>query len=96
MLAIAPQANVSDRRGDKERMPRGLSGVKRSLDDVRMNKPNANVLMLTARITERMETSGQMAEAVSFVSNLWEQRNGSWQLVDVTIASASSISRGLR
>jgi hypothetical protein len=33
---------------------------------------------------------------VSFISNIWEQRSGSWQLLDVRIVSASSIGRALR
>jgi hypothetical protein len=99
MAAIAPQANVSDDRGEKERLPRGLSGVKRSIEDVRMTiipSGATQTAMLTARMTERMETAGQMASSVSFISNMWEQRNGSWQLLDVRIASPSSISRTLR
>ena len=95
MTAIAPQANVSDVRGDKERLPRGLTGVKRSLEDVKLQVVAPGAL-LTARMTERMETTGQMALAVSFVSNIWEQRNGSWQWIDVRIVSASSLSKALR
>jgi hypothetical protein len=37
-----------------------------------------------------------MAEAVSFISNIWEERNGSWHLIDVRIVSVSSLSRALR
>jgi ketosteroid isomerase-like protein len=77
-------------------MRRGLVGVKRSLEDVKMIVAGP-AATLTARVTERMDGAGEMASTVSLVSNIWEQRNdGSWQLVDVQIASPSSISRTLR
>ena len=96
MAAIAPQANVSDSRNEKERMPRGLVGVKRSLEDVKMIAAGP-AATLTARVTERMEGAGEMASRVSLISNIWEQqRDGSWQLIDVRIVSPSGISRTLR
>ena len=92
MAAIAPQANVSDSRNEKERMPRGLVGVKRSLEDVKI-VPAGPAATLTARVTERMEGAGEMASRVSLISNIWEQqRDGSWQLIDVRIVSPSGIS----
>ena len=42
-----------------------------------------------------METGGQMAQAVSFISHMWTQRNGSWQLYDVRIVSAAELSRAV-
>lgn len=97
MASISPQANVSDNRAEKERMPRGLSGVRRTLDEVRFQSAGTEVI-LTARMTERMDNAaaGQMAQAVSFVSQMWTQRNGGWQLMDVRIMSASAIARSLR
>ena len=97
MASISPQANVSDNRAEKERMPRGLSGVRRTLDEVRFQSAGTEVI-LTARMTERMDNAaaGQMAQAVSFVSQMWTQRTGSWQLMDVRIMSASAIARSLR
>jgi hypothetical protein len=97
MTSISPQATVSDQRGEKERLPGGLSGVRRSLDDVRVQVAGSEVL-LTARMTERMENTaaGQMAQAVSFISQMWTQRNGNWQLTDVRIMSAAAIARSLR
>ena len=97
MASISPQANVSDNRAEKERMPRGLSGVRRTLDEVRFQSAGTEVI-LTARMTERMDNAaaGQMAQAVSVVSQMWTQRNGSWQLMDVRIMSASAIARSLR
>lgn len=98
MTAISgTQSNVSDDRNDKEKLPRGLAGVRRSLDDVQVKVIGAEA-MLTARMTERMEdtASGKMAQAVSYVSHMWSQRNGVWQLHDVRIVSASALSRSLR
>ena len=94
MASISPQVNVSDDREDKERLPRGLTGVRRSLEDVNLQVfgPEA---MLTARMTERVEnsTSGQMA--VSYVHHMWTQRNGTWQLHEVRIISAATLSRAV-
>ena len=97
MASISPQATVSDNRAEKERLPRGLSGVRRTLDEVRLQSAGSEVI-LTARMTERMDNAaaGQMAQAVSYVSQMWTQRNGGWQLMDVRILSASAIARSLR
>jgi hypothetical protein len=97
MASISPQATVSDQRAEKERLPVGLNGVRRSLDEVRVQVAGSEVL-LTARMTERMENAaaGQMAQAVSFVSQMWTQRNGSWQLMDVRLMSAAAIAQSLR
>ena len=97
MASISPQVNVTDNRGDKERLPRGLTGVRRTLDDVNVQVVNSEAIF-TARMTERMENiaAGQSAQAVSFVSHMWTQRNGNWQLHDVTIVSASTLARNLR
>ena len=97
MASISPQVNVTDDRGDKERLPRGLTGVRRTLDDVNVQVVNSEAIF-TAKMTERMEnlTAGQSAQAVAFVSHMWTQRNGSWQLHDVRIVSASTLARPLR
>ena len=73
MAAISAQVNIADDRGEKERLPRGLPGVRRSLDDVNFRASrrlgDRKEAMLTARMTERMENTaaGQMATAVSYV-----------------------------
>jgi hypothetical protein len=95
MAAISgAQVSVTDDRAEKERLPAGLAGVRRSLDESRMQVfgPEA---MLTAKMTERVDdaTAGRMA--VSFVSLMWSQRNGVWQLHDVRIVSASSLNRAV-
>ena len=97
MASISPQVNVNDNRGDKERLPRGLTGVRRTFDAVNVQVVNSEAIF-TARMTERMEdlAAGQSAQAVSFVSHMWTQRNGSWQLHDVTLVSASSLAGRLR
>ena len=97
MTAIAPAASIADDRPDKERLPRGLAGVKRSLDDVKFRIFSESEAMLTARMTERMENAGagQMASAVSFVSHMWTLRNGTWYMHDVRIVSASTLNRAL-
>jgi hypothetical protein len=97
MAAISAKVSVDDDREDKERLPKGLSGVQRSLDDVKFQTFGQQA-MLTAKMTERMDdaAAGQMAEAVSFVSQIWLQRNGTWQLETVRIVSAAGLARALR
>jgi hypothetical protein len=93
MAAVSSSpVNVSDDRPDKEKLPRGLAGVRRSLEDVNVQVfgPEA---MLTAKMTERMDDAGRMASSVAFVSHMWTQRNGVWQLHDVRIVSAATLSR---
>ncbi len=96
MASISPQVTITDDRGDKERLPRGLNGVQRSLNDVNFRQFGSEA-MLTARMTERMENTnaGQMASAVSFISHTWTQRNGAWQLYAVRIMSAATLSKAL-
>ena len=94
MASISAQVHVVDNRRDKERLPRGLTGVRRTLDDVNLQVFNSEAIF-TARMTERMENlaAGQSAQTVSFVSHMWTQRNGIWQLHDVRIVSASTLAR---
>ena len=67
------------------------------MEDVKVQVVNSEAIF-TARMTERMENiaAGQSATTVSFVSNMWTQRNGSWQLYDVRIVSASSLKGTVR
>ena len=101
MAAISAQVSVADDRGEKERLPRGLPGVRRSLDDVNFRvietTGDRKEAMLTARMTERMDNSaaGQMATAVSYVAHMWTQQNGTWNLHHVRIVSASTLSRAV-
>lgn len=97
MASISAQVTIADDRSDKERLPRGLTGVQRSLEDVNFSTVTSEA-MLTARMTERMENAaaGQMAQTVTFVHFMWSQRNGSWQLHSVRMVSMSNLSRALR
>lgn len=97
MTAISAKVNVSDDRGQNERLPRGLNEVRRSLEDVNFQQVGSEAI-ITARMTERMDdaSAGKMAQAVSFVAHMFTQRNGAWQLYDVRIVSASSLSQSLR
>ena len=97
MSALAPGANVSDDRGVKEKLPNGLNGVRRSFEDVDF-KVFGSEAMLTAKMTERMDNAaaGQMAQAVAYISYIWTQKNGAWQLYDIRIVSASALSRALK
>jgi hypothetical protein len=99
MAAISTQVTIDDDRGEKERMPRGLLGVRRSLDDVNFRvfetSADRKEAMLTARMTERMENTAASQMAVSYVSHMWTQRNGAWQLHSVRIVSASALSRAV-
>ena len=97
MAAISAQVSVQDERTDKERLPRGLNAVRRTLDEVQF-RVVASEAMLTARMTERMDdtASAQMAQAVTFVHQMWSLRNGTWQLHTVRLMSASALTRALR
>lgn len=97
MASISPKVNIADDRGDKDRLPRGLTGVRRTLDDVNVQVFSSEA-MLTARMTERMENAaaGQSAQSVAYVSHMWTQRNGTWQLYDVRIVSSSTLGRAVR
>jgi hypothetical protein len=97
MASISPQVNVADDRAERERLPRGLPAVRRSLDDVKFQQVSDDTAMLTARMTERMDdaSAGKMATAVSLVSHIYMRKNGSWQLFDVRIVSASTLGKAL-
>ena len=97
MASISPQVNVADDRAERERLPRGLPAVRSSLEDVNFRLVSSDTAMLTARMTERMDDApgGKMAAAVSFISHIYTQKNGSWQLFDVRIVSASTLSKAL-
>jgi hypothetical protein len=98
MAAVATaDMSVSDERTDNERLPRGLAGVRRTLDDVNMQVFGDNAL-LTARMTERFDdvVGARMLMASSFVSQMWARRAGRWQLDNVRIVGAATLSRIVR
>ena len=89
--------SVSDERTEKERLPQGLAGVRRGLEDVNLQAFGENAIF-TAKITERWENIGvaRMAMSDSFVSQIWTRRAGTWRLTDVRIVSASTLNRTFR
>jgi hypothetical protein len=89
--------SVSDERTGKERLPQGLAGVRRSLEDVNLQVFGENAIF-TAKLTERWENIGvaRMAMSDSFVSQIWTRRAGTWRLTDVRIVSASTLNRTFR
>ena len=93
MSALAPGADVSDDRGAKEKLPGGLNGVRRSFEDVGFHVFGSEA-QLTAKMIERMDNAaaGQMARAESFIAYTWTQRNGVWQLYNIRIVGATTLS----
>jgi hypothetical protein len=89
--------SVSDERTGKERLPQGLAGVRRSLEDVNLQVFGENAIF-TAKLTERWENIAvaRMAMSDSFVSQIWTRRAGTWRLTDVRIVSASTLNRTFR
>jgi hypothetical protein len=94
-FASAPP-KVSDERTEQERLPPGLAGVQRTLSDTNVQVAGFSAV-LTAKITER---SGDQPlarpEVVSFLSQIWIQRGGVWQLSEVRIVSAGALNRSFR
>lgn len=91
------QVSVFDERTENERLPQGLAGARRSLEDVNVQVFGESAI-LTARMTERWENIAvaRMATADSFVSQIWTRRAGTWRLSDVRIVSASTLNRTFR
>jgi hypothetical protein len=91
------QLSVSDERSEKERLPPGLAGARRSLEDVNFQVFGDNAVF-SAKLTERWENTGaaRMAMSESFISQIWTRRAGTWRLTDVRIVSASTLNRTFR
>lgn len=91
------QVTVSDERADTDRLPGGLSGVRRTLDDANL-QVFGSAAVLTARVTERAEdlAAGRTAQSVSFISQMWTHGAGGWQLNDVRVASKGAVDKGFR
>jgi hypothetical protein len=93
MAALSsPQLSVSDERTERDRLPPGLAGVRRVLDNVNVQVFGENAI-LTARMTERMEdlAMGRTMQSVSFVSLVWTRRGGTWQLDDVRVVAEAKL-----
>jgi hypothetical protein len=94
MAAIStPAVTLSDERTSDERLPRGLSGVRRTLSDATVQVFGTDAI-LTAKINERSDVSGQ--ESASFISQMWTRRGGVWQVTDVRIVSAAAVARAFK
>ena len=93
MNAISEKVDVSDDRGEKDRLPRGLPSVQRSLDDVNFQVLGSTTAMLTAKMTERSDSATAGRMAVSYISHYWTQKNGTWQMYGVRIVSAASLTQ---
>ena len=91
------QLSVSDERTERERLPPGLAGARRSLEDVNLQVFGDNAVF-SAKLTERWENigAGRMTMSESFVSQVWTRRAGTWRLTDVRIVSASTLNRTFR
>lgn len=88
---------VSDERAESERLPAGLANVRRTVEEAKVHVYGTTAI-LTARVTERAGTGapGAGPEAVAFVSQMWTQRAGGWELDEVRIVSAAAVSRAFR
>ncbi len=88
---------VKDERAPADRLPPGLSGVKRTIEDARVQVAGFSAV-LTAKVTERGQdqASGRETESVCFISQIWTQRAGGWQLNEVRIVSAGALNRAFR
>ena len=91
----APQLVLSDERVAAERLPPGLSPVRRDIQDVSVTVFGSDAIY-TARLTERMETAPAGSAPGAFVSQMWTMRDGAWRLTNVRIASAATVSRSVR
>ena len=88
-----PAVTLSDERKPEERLPAGLSGVRRTLSDATVQVFGSDAI-LTAKITERSDVSGR--ESASFISQMWTRRGGVWQVTDVRVVSAASVARAFK
>jgi hypothetical protein len=88
-----PGVTLSDERTLDERLPAGLSGVRRTLSDATVQVFGTDAI-LTAKINERSDVSGQ--ESASFISQMWTRRGGAWQVTDVRIVSAAAVARAFK
>jgi hypothetical protein len=85
---------ISDFRTSKERIPAGLTEVRRTLEEVKFQSL-ADTAIITATMTERAQ-DGTAAPviAVSLISQTWKQQQGAWCLTQVRIVNPSSLNGG--
>jgi hypothetical protein len=91
----APQLILSDERVPTERLPVGLSPVRREMQDVSVRVFGSDA-MYVARMTERLENSPAGSASGAFVSQMWTMRDGAWRLTNVRIVGAATVSKSVR
>jgi hypothetical protein len=91
----APQLILSDERVPTERLPAGLSPVRREMQDVSVRVFGSDA-MYVARMTERLENSPAGSASGAFVSQMWTMRDGAWRLTNVRIVGAATVSKSVR
>jgi len=82
----SPDMKVSDQRGESERLPRTVVNARRTLEGVSFQFVG-DTSILTSKMTEQGDVSGQSPQFVSWVSLMWLRDSGQWRLVDVQILS---------
>jgi hypothetical protein len=88
----APTMTLSDERTAEEKLPGGLTGVRRTLSDATVQVFGADAIV-TAKLSER---DGSGRESSGFISQMWTRRSGAWQVTDVRIVSAAAVARAFR
>ena len=91
----APQLILSDERVAADRLPSGLSPVRREMQDVSVRIFGSDA-MYVARMTERLENAPASSASGAFVSQMWTMREGAWHLTNVRIVGAATVSKSVR
>jgi hypothetical protein len=91
----APQLILSDERAAADRLPQGLSPVRREMQDVSVRVFGSDA-MYVARMTERLENAPAGSASGAFVSQMWTMRDGAWHLTNVRIVGATAVSKSVR
>jgi hypothetical protein len=91
----APQLILSDERAATDRLPPGLSPVRREMQDVSVRVFGSDA-MYVARMTERLENAPAASASGAFVSQMWTMRDGAWHLTNVRIVGSAAISKSVR
>jgi hypothetical protein len=94
-IAAADNINITDERSVAERFPAAVNSVRRDLDQVELEL-TGDTALLTARMTERGDTSAAAAPYISRISQIWVRRSGQWRLADVRIIGEARLSQIVR
>jgi hypothetical protein len=76
-------ATIEDERREDERIPPGLTNVRRTLTGVSFHQTDS-VAMIIAHMVEQ---TGDTRGLESYVSHLWVRENGAWRLQTVRLTS---------